>query len=111
MNQEVAARGGANQAGPLSLPFVEILLGLRQFHDVVGGILARDGLATAHQPRSAPAPVDCSPPSRGHADDTRRITRQGGRRMRPALVIYFIPPLAHHWRCPGFVSLRTANIG
>jgi hypothetical protein len=33
-------------------PFLEILFGLGQFHDVGGGIFESDELATAHQPRS-----------------------------------------------------------
>jgi hypothetical protein len=49
MHQEVAAFGGADQAGHRGLPFLEVLLGLRQFHDVGGGILKRDELPTARQ--------------------------------------------------------------
>src|SRR3984893_4247871 len=49
MHQEVAALGGADQAGHRRLRFPKILLSLRQLHDVGGGILERDELATAGQ--------------------------------------------------------------
>jgi hypothetical protein len=38
MHHVVAIFGGADQATDGDLPFLEILLGLRQFRDVVGGI-------------------------------------------------------------------------
>jgi hypothetical protein len=41
--------GGADQASHRGLPFLKILLSLRQLHDVSGGILKRDELATAGQ--------------------------------------------------------------
>jgi len=49
MHQEVTALGGADQAGHLGLPFLEILLSLRQFQDIGGGVLTDDELATARQ--------------------------------------------------------------
>ena len=39
------------------LPLLEQLLGFGKLLDIFGGILEGDELATAHQPRSAPAPV------------------------------------------------------
>jgi hypothetical protein len=47
MHQEVAAFGGADQATNCGLPFRKILLSLRQLHDVGGGILEGNDLATA----------------------------------------------------------------
>jgi len=52
MHQEVAALGGADQAGHRRLPFLEILLSFRQLHDVSGGVLERNELATAGQRKS-----------------------------------------------------------
>ncbi len=49
MHQKVAAFGGADQAAGRGLPFLEILLSLRQLHDVAGGVLKRDELAAAGQ--------------------------------------------------------------
>ena len=45
MHHEVPALGGADQALNGGLPFVELLLDLRQFHDVVGGIAQSQQLA------------------------------------------------------------------
>ena len=47
MHHEVPALGGADQAAGRGLPFRKILLSLRQLHDVGGGILEGDELATA----------------------------------------------------------------
>jgi hypothetical protein len=70
MHQEVAALGGADQAGHRRLPFLEVLLGLWQFHDVSGGILERDELAAAGQRyRIIEGPL----PARFWPDGQRRI--------------------------------------
>jgi hypothetical protein len=45
MHQEVAAFSGGDQATDRGLPFIKILLGLRQFHDVVGSIAQSQQLA------------------------------------------------------------------
>jgi hypothetical protein len=45
MHQEVATFGGTDQAVDRRLPFRKVLFGLRQLHDVIGGILQRDKLA------------------------------------------------------------------
>lgn len=45
--REVAAFSGADQATGRGLPFLEALLGLRQFHDVIGGVFEGEQLATA----------------------------------------------------------------
>jgi hypothetical protein len=49
MHQEVAAFGGADQAVDSSLLVGMVLLCLGQLHDVGGGILERDKLATVRQ--------------------------------------------------------------
>ena len=40
MHREVATFGGADQATDRGLPFLKVLLSLRQFHDVVGSSLS-----------------------------------------------------------------------
>ena len=45
MHHEVATFGGTDQATDGGLPFLGILLGHRQFHDVVGGIAQSQPLA------------------------------------------------------------------
>ena len=45
MHHEVATFGGADQAADFGLPFLKVLIGLRQFHDVVGGIAQSQQLA------------------------------------------------------------------
>jgi hypothetical protein len=49
VHQEIAALGGTDQAAGRGLPFLEVLLCLGQLHDVVGGILEGDELATVGQ--------------------------------------------------------------
>jgi hypothetical protein len=46
MHHEVPALRGADRATDRGLPFLEVLLGLREFLDVFGGVLERDELAT-----------------------------------------------------------------
>ena len=45
VHHEIAAFRGANQATDGGLPFLKVLIGLRQFHDVVGGIAQSQQLA------------------------------------------------------------------
>jgi hypothetical protein len=45
VHHEVATFGGSDQATDGGLPFLEILLGLRQFHDLGGGIAQSQQLA------------------------------------------------------------------
>jgi hypothetical protein len=45
MRHEVAAFGSADQATDRGLPFIEVLLGLWQIHDVVSSVLERNELA------------------------------------------------------------------
>ena len=47
MHHEVPALGGADQAAGRGLPFLKILFSLRQFHDVTGGVLEGNELASA----------------------------------------------------------------
>jgi hypothetical protein len=47
VHHEVPALGGADQATNRGLPFLEVLLGLRRFQDVIGGVFEREQLATA----------------------------------------------------------------
>jgi hypothetical protein len=49
VHQEVATFSGADQATDRGLPFLGVLLSLRQFHDVIGGVLQRDKLPPAEQ--------------------------------------------------------------
>jgi hypothetical protein len=49
VHHEVPAIGRADQASDCGLPFLKILLSLRQLHDVSGGIFESDKLATAEQ--------------------------------------------------------------
>ena len=81
VHQEVAAFGGADQAGGRCLPFHEPLLGLRQLHDVVGGVLEGDELATAGQ--------------------RYRILELS----RPTLNDVVSPMAVFSWRSPGTLSL------
>ena len=45
MHHEFATFGGTDQATDGGLPFLKVLIGLRQFHDVVGGIAQSQQLA------------------------------------------------------------------
>jgi hypothetical protein len=49
MHQEVATFGGADQATDRGLLLIEVLLSLRQLHDVVSRVFQRDELAAAWQ--------------------------------------------------------------
>jgi hypothetical protein len=69
VHQEVAAFRGADQTAGCGLPFRKILLSLRQLHDVSGGILKRDELATANRYRI----VEGALPVRLWPDGQRRI--------------------------------------
>ena len=51
MHHEIPALGGADQAASRSLPFLKILLGLRQLHDEVGSIAQSQLLAPIQQDR------------------------------------------------------------
>jgi hypothetical protein len=62
VHQDVATFGGADQTTDRGLPCLAVLLSLRQFHDVIGGILQRDKLAACLQ-----APMLFNPHSGGLA--------------------------------------------
>jgi hypothetical protein len=49
VHHEVTTFCSADQTPDRGLPFLEILFGFRQFHDVVGSILERDELASIGQ--------------------------------------------------------------
>jgi hypothetical protein len=49
MHHEVPAFSGTDQTAGRGLPFLKILFSLRQLHDVGGGIVEGDELATAGQ--------------------------------------------------------------
>jgi hypothetical protein len=83
MLQEVPAFGGANQASNGCLPFNGPLLGLRQLHDVVGGILERDELITARQRKSGLRTTVSSRPY--SPSGSKPFGRRGGLSMVAAL--------------------------